>query len=273
MNKRNIKISDNGTLGEALARAFLLERFWVLERSIDIHGVDFLIQRRITNINILDQSPPRFGAIQVKFSQECKTNHKVFKCYAIDKNDVPYSNFYVLVFARDRKTNNIYKFLISSRDLKDSFEIYNSDNGEYFQISTKSLLQNDLFRVSNNHEALSKMERAIADSEWAQNLLLLNRFVTYGDVVDVVFKNNGEPISEHDEESFEYLKDDIMDLIGLLSDCQDYLVDNVLKSDNPTEILTCLRKLFENEPSFFGFETGINETDYEALCEKFLHEK
>ena len=35
-------------LGEARARAFLMERFWVLERSVDVEGADYLIQQRLT---------------------------------------------------------------------------------------------------------------------------------------------------------------------------------------------------------------------------------
>ena len=29
---------QNGALGEARTKAFLLDRFWILERSVDIHG-------------------------------------------------------------------------------------------------------------------------------------------------------------------------------------------------------------------------------------------
>lgn len=42
-----IKSMENGALGEARARAFLMERFWVLERSVDVEDADFLIQRRL----------------------------------------------------------------------------------------------------------------------------------------------------------------------------------------------------------------------------------
>jgi hypothetical protein len=35
---------ENGVVGEARTRAFLVDRFWVLERSVDIEGADFLIQ-------------------------------------------------------------------------------------------------------------------------------------------------------------------------------------------------------------------------------------
>lgn len=34
---------EHGVLAEAGTRAFLLDRFWVLERSIDIEGADFMV--------------------------------------------------------------------------------------------------------------------------------------------------------------------------------------------------------------------------------------
>jgi hypothetical protein len=54
-----LKAAQNGSIGEARARAFLLDRFWVLERSVDIDGADFIIQRRLTQATLLDRTPPR----------------------------------------------------------------------------------------------------------------------------------------------------------------------------------------------------------------------
>lgn len=42
-----MKAMQNGSQAEARARAFLMNRFWILERSVDINGADFLIQRRL----------------------------------------------------------------------------------------------------------------------------------------------------------------------------------------------------------------------------------
>jgi len=40
-----LKAMGNGALGEARALAFLLDRFWVLERSVDVQGADLIVQR------------------------------------------------------------------------------------------------------------------------------------------------------------------------------------------------------------------------------------
>ncbi len=62
-----MKNVDNGTIGEIRTKAFLIDRFWILERSIDIHGADYIIQRKLSEKNLLDRIPPRFGVVQVKF--------------------------------------------------------------------------------------------------------------------------------------------------------------------------------------------------------------
>ncbi len=47
--------AEHGALGEARAKALLLERFWVLERSVDVHGADLLLDaqdRKIREDNL-----------------------------------------------------------------------------------------------------------------------------------------------------------------------------------------------------------------------------
>jgi len=45
------------------APEFLLNRFWGLERSLDIRDADYMIQRRLTENNFLGQEPPRLGTV------------------------------------------------------------------------------------------------------------------------------------------------------------------------------------------------------------------
>ncbi len=75
-----LKAMQNGAIGEARTRAFLIDRFWVLERSVDIDGADFIIQRRITSSNLLDEKPPRFGVVQAKFFSGPETSHYRASC-------------------------------------------------------------------------------------------------------------------------------------------------------------------------------------------------
>jgi hypothetical protein len=77
---------QNGSLGEARAKAFLMDRFWILERSVDIEGADLIIQRRLTDRNLLDRRPPNLGFVQVKFFESEKTAHYIPTEYIRDKD-------------------------------------------------------------------------------------------------------------------------------------------------------------------------------------------
>lgn len=50
------KREENGNLGEALAVAVLLKRFWVLDRSVDVDGADYLVQKRHDSLKKLRQN-------------------------------------------------------------------------------------------------------------------------------------------------------------------------------------------------------------------------
>lgn len=91
-----LKTMQNGSIGEARSRAFLLDRFWVLERSVDVDGADFIIQRRLTKKNLLDREAPRLGVVQVKFFGTPQTSHYVHKQYEVDGDGKPRSEFFLL---------------------------------------------------------------------------------------------------------------------------------------------------------------------------------
>lgn len=42
-----LKAMENGGLGEARVKAFLMDRLWGLECSVDVEGADYLVQRRL----------------------------------------------------------------------------------------------------------------------------------------------------------------------------------------------------------------------------------
>jgi hypothetical protein len=92
-----VKRAQNGVIGESRTKSFLIDRFWILERSVDIEGADFIIQRKLQGQNILDDKPPRFGIIQSKFSQDERTQHLLKQEYVTDKNGKPYQEFFLIV--------------------------------------------------------------------------------------------------------------------------------------------------------------------------------
>src|SRR5438045_3430379 len=110
-----LKSMEHGAIGESRARAFLLNRFWVLERSVDIQGADYLIQRRLTEANFLDQDPPRLGIVQVKFIQDASTNISIKKHYVLDRRGIPHEEFFLLVF--NGREDEERMFLLSAEEI------------------------------------------------------------------------------------------------------------------------------------------------------------
>lgn len=98
-----LKSMENGGLGEARAKAFLLERFWVLERSVDIQGADYLIQRKITSQNFMDKEPPKLGVVQVKYIQDGNTYIRINKDYVINQSGEPYGEFFFCLYFLAKK--------------------------------------------------------------------------------------------------------------------------------------------------------------------------
>ena len=115
-----LKRMENGTIGETRTKAFLLDRFWVLERSVDIEGADFLIQQRILRENLYDRSPPRFGIVQVKYYESAATTQYVPIEYFYDQEKNRIRNEFFLI-VHTGKEDNWNMFYISAEELNNSF--------------------------------------------------------------------------------------------------------------------------------------------------------
>ena len=157
--------ADNGSIGEARAKSFLIDRFWILERSIDKNGADFIIQRKITNQNILDNLPPRFGIIQAKFSSNEKTYHYIKNNYVIDANGKPHKEFFLILSFGVENERKIC--LLSASDIT-SFNL-NSDNK--YVLPTKRILEQ--YQIQDNTLALDRIESSIQEVEFIKNRLLI----------------------------------------------------------------------------------------------------
>lgn len=167
-----LKAMQNGALGEARARAFLLNRFWILERSVDVQGADFFIQRRLTERNLLDPEAPRLGVVQVKFFGTSATNHFVHKEYVVDGKGEPWTEFFVLCHSgseREPRTD-----LLFARDVMDRFPAATDSGNEGFRIAYQQLTASDEFRVKDEGLALDRIERQLELAEFTKNRKFLS---------------------------------------------------------------------------------------------------
>lgn len=158
---------QNGSLGEARARAFLLNRFWVLERSVDIQGADLFIQRR----NLLDRDAPRLGMVQVKFFGTPGTSHFIHREYVVDDGD-PRAEFFVLCHSGSEDDPRTH--LIFARDLMEEFPPTTNSGNEGFRITYQRLHETERFRVVEPRLALDRIERQLELAEFTKNRRFLS---------------------------------------------------------------------------------------------------
>lgn len=163
---------ENGGLGEARAKAFLLERFWVLERSVDIQGADYLIQRQLTEDNFLKDEPPKLGVVQVKFIQDGKTYISIHKSYVCDDKDYPYNEFFLLVFTGSEDDATAY--LLSARDIVKTFDEKSVKGKATFKVSGKKIIESGNFEIINKKIALDKIDHSLRNSSFLSNRKFLS---------------------------------------------------------------------------------------------------
>ena len=161
-----LKAQQNGSIGEIRTKAFLMDRFWILERSVDIHGADFIIQKRLYEKNLLDDEPPRFGVVQAKFSQDSRTTHNIKKEYILDQINKPRIEYFLIIHSGDEECHQM--FLLTAKDIVNDFPINN--NNEYVIASNKVILSNK-YKIVNRKFSLNRIEQSINCAEFSKNRL------------------------------------------------------------------------------------------------------
>lgn len=167
-----LKIMQNGTIGEARAKAFLLDRFWILERSVDIDGVDFIIQRRITKNNILDRNPPRFGVVQVKFFDSEKTTHYIPEDYILDDKKEPRDEFFLLCFTGGEDDSKM--FFLTAKMIKENFDLSTIKDINKFRLYGKNLIMDNKYLIQNKKNTLNRIENQLIHADFAKNRQFLS---------------------------------------------------------------------------------------------------
>ncbi|MCU1250871.1 MAG: hypothetical protein JWQ49_3900 [Edaphobacter sp.] len=161
-----LKSMEHGGIGESRARAFLLDRFWVLERSVDIHGADYLIQRRLTQTNFLDRDPPRLGIIQVKFIQDAATNVYIKKQYVLSESGSPHEEFFLLVHTG--REDEERRFLLSAKEIT-GCPLGNGESEGLYRLAGKRLITDGEFEVTSKTRALDRIEHALRNADFLKN--------------------------------------------------------------------------------------------------------
>lgn len=164
---------ENGSIGEARTRAFLLDRFWVLERSVDIEGADFIIQRRITTQSLLDRRAPCLGFVQAKYFGNASTTHYVHREYVLGINQQPRTEFFLICHAG--MEDSARAFFLSAADIVNSFEETgptHSIPGRFALPGTEILVQR--FQIIDIGNVLDQIDRALRNADFEKNRSFLS---------------------------------------------------------------------------------------------------
>jgi len=180
-----VKVAQNGAIGEARTKAFLLNRFWILERSIDIHGADFIIQRRLSNKNILDRNAPKLGVVQAKFTGSSSTSHYIHREYVVDKEGLPRDEFFLILHTGSEE--NPLMYFLTSNELNENFKIVIHNGDEKYHIPGK-IINGEKYRVTSRRETLDKIETQLIKADFAKNReylrwALVSPEITYEDIL------------------------------------------------------------------------------------------
>jgi len=93
------RIQQNAALGASLTECILLKSFWVLKRSVDIDGADFLIQQRDDAVGNPRRRPLALGLVQAKFF-EVGTQVRIARSYVEDQEG-PRPDFFAFLHTTD----------------------------------------------------------------------------------------------------------------------------------------------------------------------------
>lgn len=168
-----LTIQEHGVLAEARTRAFLLDRFWVLERSVDIEGADFIIQRRLTSRSLLDPSPPRLGFIQAKYYANADTTQYIHREYVLDSAGAPRAEFFLMCHTGNE--DDKLSFLLSAMDIKNFFRETDAAHSRpgRFILSGKDVIS-QRFEVLDQARALNQIDKALQDADFYRNRSFLS---------------------------------------------------------------------------------------------------
>lgn len=125
---QHAKQQNNGGKGETRTQGLLLDDFWVLKRSVDVDGADFLVQLPASSIEELrNRHAEAFGVVQAKYF-EGRNQVRISRA-CVESESSPRSNFFAILHTDNSEREKIYYFF-SAEQIRDFFNL--SKCGEYY---------------------------------------------------------------------------------------------------------------------------------------------
>lgn len=266
---------QNGTIGEARAKAFLLDRFWILERSVDIDGADFIIQRRITKNNILDRNPPRFGIVQVKFFDSEKTTHYIPEKYILDNKKEPRDEFFLLCFTGGEDDSKM--FFLTAKMIKDDFTLSEINDTNKFRLYGKNLMLGNKYVVQNKKNTLDRIENQLIHVDFAKNRQFLSwRLPSTQIDTSAISPDFKEPLDNwwgDIPKEFKEVKDSAYSAMIRVEEIY-YKLKSITEESNPLKAFEFAQDIeYEcNRNMQFQFPDDLYDEEFERVCHNHLEQ-
>lgn len=169
-----LKRMENGTIGEARTKEILIDRFWILERSVDINGADFIIQRKLPYQHISDNEPPKLGVIQAKYIQDKNTDLYIKYDYVMRSSGISRDEFFLIIHTGIEDNKKAF-FLTADQISKFNTIVRKGD--KYFYVSGTQLSANETEYLINSYKVVNDcIENSLIRSEYARNRSYLHSF-------------------------------------------------------------------------------------------------
>ena len=164
-----LRAMENGSIAEARTRSFLIDRFWVLERSVDMEGADLVIQRRLTGRSLFDRNPPRLGRVQAKFFASEETTQHVHREYVLDSDGTARDDFFLM--CHTGYGSRARSYLAHAEDIPEVFRLAEEGSAEagQFVIPGRAILNATRFEVVKPELSLDRIERALERADFDRN--------------------------------------------------------------------------------------------------------
>jgi len=162
------KQESNGKKGERRTEAILLDKFWVLKRSVDIEGADFLVQIPSDSLEELLDAKKKiqvFGIIQAKFF-EGNNQVKILKKYVENDNGNPRTEFFAFLHTDDEEGENVHYFF-TAKDIQDEFYLNKKKTHYCFKLTVNRKYEK--YRNLPKRNILNKIEMGILETEKIRN--------------------------------------------------------------------------------------------------------
>lgn len=154
---------QHAVLGEARVRAALLERFWVLNRSVDVDGADYLVQPRPRTVERYLDEPVRLGRVQAKFVEDEDGQAYVAESYVRNSAGRTYPQFFLLITTGEVDADQLY--LLGAEAIVRDFKLGTGKRAHQFRIPAKKVFRSSKYLVTARGRMLDEIERALLHAD------------------------------------------------------------------------------------------------------------